>query len=189
MKYKFLTDTHWYAPNEIEITEFDYDFANNNLYLLGDIFDLKNCKKSQVKIVRQHILDAKRAMGHRYLLDNHDAVFGKVSDPYHIPYSNIGICGGSQIFWDEDRLHSYTQKKFGAGFLKRQIWVRALMLASRFVSDNISDKAMSRAIIIAKDLGVKTIVCGHKHPKKIIRRTQDGITLIVLPRGYSELKL
>lgn len=179
MKYTFVTDTHWYAPNEIDVKIFNDDI------LLGDIFDLKNCKKSDVEIVKKRILATDR----HYLKDNHDAIDGKVSDPELIPNTEIAICGGSQIFWDEDRLHDYTNKEHGAGFLKRQIWVRMLMIASRFVSDKISDKAMDRAVKIAKGLGAKVVVCGHKHPNKVLTRIQNGVTLYVLPRGKTTLDL
>ena len=182
MKYSFVTDTHWFAPNAINTV-----FVEKNDILLGDIYDLRNCKKSKVPQILSLIEQMRNYA--LYLQDNHDAINGKVSDPQLIPNTKIAICGGSQIFWDEDRLHDYTNKEFGAGFLKRQIWVRALMLASKFVSDKISDNAMSRAVDIAKKLGASIVVCGHKHPNKILTRIHNGVTLYVLPRGKTVIDL
>lgn len=182
----FAADYHLHAVNALKVI--DERFYHPNTIWLGDIFDAKGCKKSMVQTVLGQIRYWKRIKGSKYLLDNHDALDGKVSDPLKLSIT-VGACGGSQIFWDEDRLHNYTDGDFGAGVFKRQVWGRMLKLASHFVSDKISDKAMDRAIQIAKDLGVKTIVCGHKHPKKLLTRVKDGYTLYVVPRGITELDI
>lgn len=186
-EFTFGTDYHLDAPNEIKIGD-DVDITSKYTWFLGDIWDAINCKKSRVKFVLEKITGLLKMMGERFVGDNHDYLIrGEVGKPRMIPNTKTLVMGGSQLFWDEDRLHDYTSKEYGAGFVKRQIWVRMLMLISKFASDKVSDVAFTRAFNYAIEFGADEVIAGHKHPTKVLIRSIEGFTLKVLPRGTTKL--
>lgn len=183
---RFITDLHIGAKNQIlsiaELTPSDL-----NEYLLGDIFDLINCKKSDVKFLQDLIEHYKIIYRTRYILGNHEAQRDK--DSFLYLNDDTGAMHGDHIFWGEDKSVKYRMKDHGAGVLKRNLWVPALEAIENGYDRKISDTDIDRFKLVCKEKNVKRIIVGHMHPTEQRNIVTEGLTLTVLKRGTTELEL
>ena len=78
-------------------------------------------------------------------------------------------------------------KKMGAGFLKRSFsWVFN-KFRDAFGGFKISDSDIKKIVDYAKQKNCQVSIGGHKHPKEIYDKKHNGVRVIILPRGISEI--
>lgn len=190
MKITLITDVHEGAPNEIKV---QYNPMDKDEYLLGDIVDLANCTIGDVPKYKRRRLELKAAYNQdklRYIDGNHCRIilhdqcirlfdrYGKLVVMYH----------GDYISWGAEKSLSYRSKKLGASFFKRQILVRAIEQFEETIGRRLTDVKLDM-VKKAKADGASTIIIGHCHPKETIDEVIQGVRIIILKRGRSEVDL
>jgi predicted phosphodiesterase len=185
MKIKIITDLHVYGPHELdnarELIKQSFDFA------LGDIFDIKNCPK---KLYGEAFIAEKKFYGKNFS----NCVEGNHDKYYCRPYLTmreypIMLTHGHLFLYDEARLKEITEEKYkynGIGVLR----YNAVKLFHKLYSyGNLSNADMKKAAAFARAKNCTTIIFGHVHPEKVIDKIVDGVRIICLPRGYSEVEI
>lgn len=185
MKMKFVCDLHIGSTNEKKVT---YDLSDKKLMLIGDIFDMTNCKKSEVKKYQNLIDNTKAVLKERYLFGNHEAQ-RDYDRLYKIPGTRTGVMHGDYIFWGAEKSQNYREKSHGAGFLKRLLWVNALEAFENGYDRKIKTDDLDRFNTMCIKYDVDRVIVGHLHCKKRIDITYKGKLLTVLPRGMTELEI
>lgn len=187
MKYKFLFDKHAGSTNSIELGK-SLDLNDPLLIYGGDNFDMTNCRKDQVKFFQSEIDRCKQMLGDRFISGNHEAQ--KDSDRiYIIPNTRTGVMHGDYIFWGKEKSDKYRQKKHGAGFLKRGLWVNALEAFENGYNRKVTTEDLERFYQYCVKKNVDRIIVGHLHPNEHLEIDYKGKRLTVCRRGLTELEL
>lgn len=185
-KKKFWTDVHEGAKNEISLML--PENPDEDTYFLGDIFDLSNCKKSDVKYYQGQINAYRQKMGQRYRLGNHERQRDR-DILLHIGYG-VGIMHGDEISWGAKRSMNYRSGEHGAGFFKRVMFTEAREIVEQGWERELSEEDLQRADDLMAMAGCHTVIIGHCHPRKQrVYKTPNGRKLIVLKRGLTELDI
>ena len=172
------TDTHLFAPNEIPLD------AGPGDVLIGDIVDLANCSKRDVLLAKQVLMDLCKSGV--YIFGNHERQ-GVVGQIFHVINRTAFAHGDLQS--NPEKWMDYRNKPHGAGWFKRVVIVHAIELAEKVLERPMRKEFLERASKLAKALNCDTYVCGHFHPKSRMETTFDGIKIVVLPRGRSEVDI
>lgn len=185
--FTFVNDIHEEAPNELAGFRNCYNPSDKNEYYIGDNIDLINCKKKDVARLQARINELRLLYGDRFITGNHEAQ--RDSDRLVIIKPGVAVMHGDLIFWGKEKSEKYRRKDHGAGFLKRGLWVNALEAFEAGYDREISEEDIHRFIDLCHQHNVHTIIVGHMHPKvqKILQRAD--LTLIVLKRGVTTLRL
>jgi UDP-2,3-diacylglucosamine pyrophosphatase LpxH len=181
MTLKIYTDVHLFSPM--------YDNTKLNdveeSYFIGDVIDFANCKKDELgKAQITYSALKHRAKG--WVDGNHEAT--SVNNEIIIVANTLMVHGDFES-WGEKKAMKYRTKSHGAGFFKRQMWVKALRGFEKMYSPKPSKKMLKRMLEMAKKHKVKTVICGHLHPHKTYDRVFGGVRMIVLKRGYNEIEV
>ena len=179
----FYTDIHEYAPNIINCPIIP---GPNKVYV-GDNIDLANVAKDQVGSAEKRLKGLAEKEWLLWKNGNHERQ--KDSDTLSKLTDAIGCMHGDGIFWDKKKSDKYRSKDHGAGFLKRKLWVNALESLENGWDRAVSKSDLERFYQHCLSNGVNCIIVGHLHPKKLLNIKYKGMTLIVLPRGYTELDI
>lgn len=186
----FHTDVHIGATNQLGgFSEKNLDPSNENEWVLGDVFDLTNCKKKDVKKIQEQLDHFRKLYGRRFITGNHEAQ--KDSDQFQWIDQSRGIAAmhGDFIFWGQEKSLKYRFKDHGAGFLKRLLWVNAVEAIEKGYDRQVNGDDLKRFSGYCKASEIKVLIVGHMHPKKTIKIYHDGLVLIVLKRGTTMLDL
>lgn len=185
MKLRIYCDIHLYSPMDLKIPITDLEKS----IFIGDNVDLANCKKkdheramityNHLKIHSKHWIDG----NHERMRENNDYI--KMYENKNMDH--IMLVHGDFEAWGIDRAQKYRLKKHCAGWFKRNLWVRALKNFEKIGKHKPSKKMIKNLVAHAKFLNCKTIICGHKHPKDTYDYMHDGVRVIVLKRGLTEI--
>jgi len=186
MKLNIVTDYHLGASNALGSLK---DFLDElkkyiSLYSIGDNFDFANMKKKHIEGYKIHYETLKKVFVH--IDGNHERV-SKTNDTIKI--NGVLLAHGDFEFWGEEKAVAYRSEPQGAGLFKRAIIVNAIESFERFRTAKIEEDFLNRASTLAKLNGCHTYICGHKHPDKRIETKYNGIRIIVLERGFSEVEV
>lgn len=193
MELIIYTDLHLGAPYEIKA---DLTFGKNIFYI-GDIVDLTNCKKelieSFIKLISTILSKAKC----NYIRGNHEMnadrrmpqhFDGKVLQYFQI-YEGIYLAHGDfGLLWSTQRSNKFTSQKLGSKWLMRTI-TRAIEQFRKIFPYKISNDSLERIYTEMKKREVNTIILGHGHPKKRLDIQYKGKRIIILPRGKNIVRL
>ncbi len=188
--YTVYADTHYYSPYESRI-ELEYD---QNIYYIGDIFDLKNCRNKDVNLVVKDINDLRRKVGNRYVRGNHELnAFGdadKLEDYFTIMGGVLFTHGHKYICYDDTKVKNWEQKKPGRNSILRVL--RKIKDIFEKEKDRLDQRYIDNAVDLATKNNCHTIVFGHTHLKKkydkiILNSYGQKIRVINVPRGISEI--
>lgn len=157
-----------------------------NDFHLGDMYDLKGCRKEDIEKVKDAI-ETLRIMSKHYVSGNHELDLD-LNNVFHI-YKGIMFTHGDYFHYGQDLFIKWRAQKSGRSklvrfFLKIIYWIR-----NKFIDVEISNKILEEAVKFAKFKKCTTVVMGHKHPLKTKVRIKDGITVILLPRGKHSFKI
>ena len=182
MLYTIYNDIHKFAPHEMKV---DYIFGETVIYN-GDIVDIGACAYSELPEANRFLLDLIEKAKCNFTSGNHE----KMMEYPFVVKDKILFIHGDLVFKDITAARNFRWGREGSGWFRR-LYVRAGSYLRHFLKKNngISDNDMTEAIEWAKRHKCHTIVCGHKHPKEILKRTKDGVTLIILPRGINIINI
>ncbi|MEY2702263.1 MAG: hypothetical protein RLY43_896 [Bacteroidota bacterium] len=183
MDYTFYTDTHIGSkylqmdilPKTIE------QIAKENAYTLGDIYELKNCEYPEYPGLLRKFSEYKKLFFGRYLVGNHEIDRG-LTPKHLIIDGHICLVHGDYILWGDKKALEFRNEKpaQGSGFIQR-------MLAKR--NGSISNSEAKDLANYANRLGCDVIVCGHVHVKHVFDEDKNGVRVISLPRGKTEITI
>jgi UDP-2,3-diacylglucosamine pyrophosphatase LpxH len=158
-------------------------------YFIGDIVDLANCKKKHLEKAKQIRWElATRSLG--WVDGNHERIDlnNTVLMIHNSVIAVIAVHGDFEA-WGDKKAIAYRSKKHGAGWFKRNLWVRSLKVFEKFGKHKPKQKMINNLIKKAKDFEASVIICGHTHPKKTYDEVHDGVRVIVLKRGLNEVDI
>ena len=182
MKLKIYTDLHLFSPMQSK----DKIVNANKSYFLGDVVDLVNCKKKDYSNAMLAYESLKRnALG--FIPGNHEAM-SKFNDFIKVD-NRILLVHGDFEAWSDKRARKYRSKKHCAGWFKRNLWVKSLMLFEKIGKHKPSKKMINNLVNHAHFRDCATIIAGHKHPKETYDKVHESVRVIVLKRGYSEIEV
>jgi UDP-2,3-diacylglucosamine pyrophosphatase LpxH len=182
---KIFSDIHIFAPHAIQVDM----LYNYDCIYIGDIYDIKNTPSDKLEIAlgaqKNHDQKCKN-LGIANIFGNHDLEkSGNLPEFYQL--GTILFCHGFQICWDTDMIdRKLAIEPHGIGFLK-SILVKSYSLLRAIVPAKLSQAKLQKAYDIAKSKGCTTIVFGHTHTQKIIDVVYNGVRIVNVPRGMTEI--
>ena len=210
MRFRVINDLHLGAPNALFKTKEHANIftpeSNVEIYL-GDNFDLANCSKDDVLYIRSLIIGYKEKYGARFITGNHERQrdeeterSGYMYRGYHNdkPYL-IHFQHGDFVFWGQEKSKAYRAKEWGAGFLKRGLWVNFLEALEQGYDRKLNGVDLFRAKLAllhaskiaafdTSSFSKAFLVVGHLHPKKnLFIELGSNTYLLVLKRGVNDI--
>ena len=182
MILKIYTDVHLFSPMHDGTV-----IKPEGAYLIGDNVDMTNCHKKDIqKALKTRASLQERALG--YIDGNHEA-YSKGNNHIWVRGYTYMMVHGDFEAWGAKRATKYRNKSHGAGWIKRQIWVRLLKFFESIWPVKPSKKMINNMVALAEKKGATVIIAGHKHPRKTYNKVHKNIRIIVLKRGYNEVHL
>lgn len=180
--YTFYADTHvfskylsmWILPTTTE------QIFGENAFFLGDIVEAKNAEKNQCAEMKEYFRRFSEISKNRMVLGNHDGSFQGVDDI--LVDGHILITHGDRFLWTKKHSERFRNEKQcqGSGLIQK-------ILSKHHGS--VSNREASDAAEYARLRGADTIVFGHVHVDRKLDKIVNGIRVICLPRGKTELNL
>lgn len=182
MRIRVVADAHLFAPNELKIK---FNPEDKNEYLIGDNIDLANCSNKDVAIATDTYNQLKISYGKRMIDGNHCRI--SLTNDLIFPKAGVIMAHGDFESWGPEKATEYRSKPHGAGLFKRKLLVRAIEAYEKSVGRTLDQQFIENAVKLAKSHGCHTYVAGHLHPKEMIDIVADGIRIIIVPRGKTEI--
>ncbi len=181
MRFTIIADTHFYGVSPVQVNISDIDLYSIYTVFVGDIYDKANCLKKDLPQVEKEISELQEMAGSRYISGNHELL--PKSKPYIVP-NLVAFIHGDEVLWSKEKSEEFRSKKpcdSGITRTVKKLW------ANKHGSIS-SDEAML-LVNYAKRLGVSAIVCGHVHPKQMYDSRINGIRVICVPRGKTQIDI
>lgn len=181
MKLRIYCDIHLYSPMDLKIPITDLEKS----IFIGDNVDLANCKKKDHdRAIKMYYHLRHNAL---HLIDgNHERM---AQNNAVVKSDHVMLVHGDFEAWGDKRAIKYRSKSHCAGWFKRNLWVRALKNFEKIGKHKPSKKMINNLVAHAKFRNCTTIICGHAHPKETYDKLHDGIRVIVLKRGLTEIEV
>jgi predicted phosphodiesterase len=190
-----FSDTHYFGAHGLNDLKLTY---GPNTYYLGDIYDLKNAPRDKVGEVEKAISALREKVGKRYVRGNHElGAFGRGAkdEDYYITDNGVLFTHGHyKISFTDGELAQWETAEAGAGTLKR--------VGRKLLEGVVEKPAAPKREYLARAVEMvnrhnkahpldpcHTIVFGHTHVKKVYAETIDGVRVINVPMGVTELDL
>lgn len=184
-------DNHWFSPIAISetIDQYKVEMGSPNVYSIGDNFDLANCRKEDIEIVKAY--REKFAKYQNYADGNHEVTSKlNVIFPYQYKDKRIVLAHGDFEAWGYQRAIDFRSKPPGASWMKRLFIKPYNEVYDDLINSKIHQDFLDRAEISARPYAANFFICGHKHPQEIkTATTRNGVKVIVLPRGRNIIDL
>lgn len=185
MKLNIYTDVHLYSPayDGTQIKDVE------NSYFIGDIVDLANCKKEDIAKCMT-MRNAMKVNSKGWIDGNHERI-SLSNDNIHLTrvLTRVVMVHGDFEAWGDERAVKYRSKSHGAGFLKRQLWTRALKFFEDIWPVKVSKKMITNLHATAVNHSSDIIIAGHVHPSQRFDKVIDGVRIIVLKRGHNIVEI
>jgi len=181
-KYTIYTDLHLYSKYFNE-PKFPWDkdvIERENAYLIGDIFEAKNCEPKDLHALKTDRSHAAFLYEGRMLRGNHDGNFPGVDDIV-LP-GRILLTHGDRVLWTKEKSDKFRAEKMGQGSGWKQ-WI----FSKHHGSINQSEAELASRYAEARNC--TTVVFGHVHPKVRFDKVIGNVRVICLPRGRNEIYL
>lgn len=184
MKFIIYSDLHRGQTSEILNDPMP---TKGDIYL-GDIFDIKNTSKKIIdtQIKKQEFFIQKcKLIGSYYVQGNHDL---RIDLPLQVKIEKVLFVHGHTICWDQTKVDEWSMKKpIGVGFFRNvTLAIENLYTRGTWKPTQIE---INRAVFRSKLFGCGTIVLGHTHTDTIVDFISDGIRIVNVPRGKTEIEL
>jgi len=181
--YNIYADLHLFGPYETEMPIIN---RGSKTIALGDIYELKSCRKKDVPKVVEARRNLLNLLGDRYLFGNHELAQGRIN---FIDYTNNTLfTHGDYVFWSDKKATKFRNGKNGSSTIKRFfLGIVHNKLRPLVPKWFLWPWEKKRAYIFAKKHNCTTIVCGHLHPLKTIDTTYKDVRVIVVPRGKTKI--
>jgi len=185
------SDLHLFGTHKkIDI---DLEFGPEVFYI-GDIVDIKNCRKKNINEAKQLLEKIEKNAGKNYIAGNHELKKG--SNEYII-YKNILLCHGDIFLWSKERYLKWRNGSIKPGksdFIRFLLRLKNCFVRFRII--NLNENVLNKIYkyVLALDKGVNTVIIGHEHPNKIIKKkiainNYPEITIIIVPRGKNYIDI
>lgn len=195
-KLNIINDLHIgskYNDDENAFNKLNATPVDGNTYLNGDLVDMACCPKKDVRTLRDYQVCLLNKWKNHYIKGNHDLIPDQTAFAIHTLENESKdrvIITHGHLLGSAKRVQKWTkyeQKSAGAGKLKL-IWVDFADDMDWLKGKRPLPKDVIRAAINMATLwGCKYVILGHFHPLKRIDHTEDGITVIFLPKGFNEV--
>lgn len=188
MKYTLVADTHLYSKYEVPgIRQKVLDLpASRETVLLGDVVDRTCCDKKNIEIATQKHKQLTNLHRDNYLDGNHESMQPRATC---LTMNGILFTHGDDEA-NPTKWRKYREKhKLGAGIVKKLFIMPFVSLFNELVGGKPKAEFFERAASRTKFNRCHTYVCGHLHPKKLIDIKYDGVRIIVVPQGITEIEL
>jgi len=198
MKKIILADTHKFSLHVLDVNCFPV--FSGNVYLIGDIVDMKNCKKKEVGLAKRYVNSLRMVYGKRYVSGNHECGFWNYmyierdGIPSITPHPTLATPEGimyihGDMILDLKKWTKARKRKPGASWWKRLSvgfggFVRGLGGEKKW-----SQSRLKKVSAYGKRYRCHTVVMGHMHPARVLDETYNGVRCIAVPRGRTELEL
>lgn len=161
------------VPRDLEVIK------TRNIYLIGDIKERKNCEPSALGMVDADYHALHNIYGARYIDGNHE-VMGSGGARHLIIDAHICLAHGDWQLWDLDKVIDFRNEKAGqgSGFIQK-------IIAGK--NGSISNSEAKQLADYARRINCNVIVIGHVHPKRVFDEMVNGVRVICVPRGKTEL--
>jgi hypothetical protein len=191
MKYaRVFNDLHIYGPLQI-MTESELFLAIVEspypVILLGDIFDLKNCKKSEVGNVKDAILRFKAMPNVTFVGGNHELQYG------NLPVNHVdgnGFFSHSHMLANPDKWGKWDYKEMecGAGFFKRH-FISPLIDAARHLIEVRPNETLKANLdkLTKQNLDITRVFLAHSHPEEYVYFKINQALCQILTRGVHDV--
>lgn len=184
-----LSDSHFYGPHSLDksvMTSFKESKTAFKVSL-GDVFDIKWTLKKEIKQALKDQKDFSDFCFQKgiYEIDgNHDLKF--IGHSYLIK-NGVLFTHGHYVSWDAKTIAKKEKaSKDGVSKIKRNAF-GALVNAKPY--GHLSKEEIQKAAELAKLHKCHTIIFGHTHVKELIDIKFDGIRIINVPRGITEIEV
>ncbi len=186
-------DNHWYSPISIKETIMPAlkDSYSEDVFFLGDNFDLANCSKDEVAVVERLRESYKNRMGNRYVDGNHEATdLNNARISVSSLSKRIVMVHGDFESWGPDKAVAFRSKPHGASKFKRMFTKAWNEIYDSMWNRQIRPEFLDRCDVMMDNTYTTVLICGHKHPsQRIDTVTPKGRKVVVLPRGRNEIDL
>lgn len=192
MKIQAITDWHLGSPSALGAIE---DFEKllleklklGPVCLLGDNFDFANMLEEEIEAHMRFFKHCLMKRGFLHLNGNHERI--SRSNDVILPCENVVMAHGDFEFWGDEKALAYRSKQKGASNFKRKFIIPMIESYEEDRTPKLKKDFLKRAVLLAKSKGCHTYICGHKHPTETIDIVHDGIRIVVLKRGFSEVNI
>lgn len=189
-KLFFYADVHLFSPiashskNDILSLE-----PKKNLFFMGDIVDRANCEKSKTAEATETMKYLESKHGSHFIFGNHErnSING---NQYYLHEAESGaraIFAHGDLEANFEKWTEYRDKKIGAGFLKRKFLVPFIREAEEIIDRKPKKEFLENVKALCAKNWASIYICGHFHVKEIMEFDHEGIRIVMLPRGKSEL--
>jgi len=182
MNITVYTDIHLGAPHAMKDFDLFEEAKKRNVFFTGDIFDIKNTKKSKLKEFKEQRDKLKEIAGDRYVYGNHECI--KPDKYYHVK-NGILFCHGHTIFWDEEKVKRWERKKGGMNRFEYFFYRFKHRGVYRGKKINLSLEAKEKCYDLCVEHDCHTIVFGHTH--KFCDIEYKGKRFINAARGKTDI--
>ena len=186
-EYCLFADLHLEAPHatlslkDLYAKKSDY---GKNCLLLGDIYDVSNCRKKELKSVREKMHNLKKYFGNRYIKGNHEC---DKPHRYYFVQNGIMFCHGHTLFWSDKKVKRWENKRGGKSSLRYFLYRFKHMIVRRGKELKLSESKKEELVTLMIEHGCHTIVFGHTHKSCDIKFYDKRI--VALPRGMTIMEL
>jgi len=163
-------------------------------FYIGDIVDLKNCPKSKIDEAKKLIKFISINAGENYIPGNHELAYGNKT---LIKYKKVLLTHGDMFFWPQKKIVHWRGGGIKEGMAMPFwliFWIKNYF--RKLLPKKIKTSAYKRIYEIATAPAYQchTVIIGHEHPDKIIKKTyaeNNGppVDIYILPRGRHVLDI
>jgi len=185
MIYKFVADIHLCSSHEtpVDFTALDPETT----VLLGDIVDLKGCKKKDVGYARELLIELWGKFP-LHVSGNHELTHFWMSVVLTKVAGGLLVEHGDELFWGLSKSVAFRSQNAGRGFFGR-LGAKALNKLRFLKKAKLSKDDLERVSRRALSMRVKKVVVAHKHPKKLLYYKYNGVKIWVVPPGLTKIDL
>lgn len=177
-----ISDTHFYGPQSMNkgLLQDKFDVS------LGDIFDAKNTLKANMLKMREdqnYFSDFCEKNNIPEIQGNHDKKEGIL---FYV-WGDVLFTHGHYVSWDSKKIEK-EERKEAKGISKIKFNSKKIIFDSH-PTTKLSEEEIAKAASLAKKYNCRTIVFGHTHVNSLIDIEYDGVRVINVPRGITQLNL
>lgn len=187
IEFWVYSDIHKDSPIAMDINMMEKSGKGVIKSYIGDNYDLKNCLKDRVQIVKDSITFIKNYF-HVFVTGNHELDHER--SLAHV-YKKVLFTHGDYVLWGEKKADEYRAKKPGASFFKRKFIIPLFQKYRALFKKvyKLDQEQIERSIQYMKSFNCKYIVMGHTHCSEVQYEHYGIYTIILVPRGKTILKL
>jgi predicted phosphodiesterase len=192
MRIRCINDLHIHGPLETHSLSQLIESIRSSpypVYLLGDVIDLKNCRKQDVGRAKDAIMELQLLTS--YVGGNHCLGYGDLPNYLLINGGTVFLTHG-HLYVNAEKYSKWTleHKEAGAGFFKRHLITPLIDKLRRFkeVKPN-SELAENVRILKIQYPKLTHFIMGHTHSPETVTTLIHGVTVILLKRGINDVEL